>query len=129
MRFPDNRRSRPFMRIRPWPLCLIAAVMAWLTAAPGRDIATPIALQAAQTTTQRAPSQTPSDRVVALPNKPDSLKFGVLGDFGTGSRQQYELAAQMVNLYSRFKYTMVVLVGDNLYGSERPQDFKSKFET
>ena len=36
---------------------------------------------------------------------------------------QYELAEQMAKLHERFKYDFVVLVGDNLYGSERPQDF------
>ena len=30
-------------------------------------------------------------RPVELPNREGSLKFGVLGDFGTGSREQYEL--------------------------------------
>ena len=34
----------------------------------------------------------------------------------------------MAKLHQRFKYELVVLVGDNLYGSERPQDFKKKFE-
>ena len=34
----------------------------------------------------------------------------------------------MVGLHGRFKYELVVLVGDNLYGSERPQDFQKKFE-
>jgi 3',5'-cyclic AMP phosphodiesterase CpdA len=52
----------------------------------------------------------------------------VLGDFGTASKAQYQLAEQMVKLHERFKYGLVVLVGDNLYGSERPQDFKMKFE-
>ncbi len=66
--------------------------------------------------------------VVALPNKQGTYKFGVLGDFGTGSREQYELAKQMANVHARFKYEHVILVGDNLYGSERPQDFKKKFE-
>lgn len=65
---------------------------------------------------------------VALPNKDGSFKFAVLGDFGTGERTQYELAQQMTALHERFKYDLVVLVGDNLYGSERPQDFKLKFE-
>jgi Calcineurin-like phosphoesterase len=64
-----------------------------------------------------------------LPNKEGSLKFSVLGDFGTGSPEQYQLAKQMTTLYGRFKYEFVVLVGDNLYGSERPQDFQTKFET
>jgi 3',5'-cyclic AMP phosphodiesterase CpdA len=65
---------------------------------------------------------------VALPNQSGSLKFAVLGDFGTASQRQYQLAAQMAKLYAGFKLELVVLVGDNLYGAERPQDFKSKFE-
>ena len=72
--------------------------------------------------------QAPAEAEVALPNRTGSLKFGVLGDFGTGDRTQYELADQMVKLRQRFKYELVVLVGDNLYGSERPQDFTMKFE-
>ena len=73
-------------------------------------------------------AQAPAEPTVPLPNKEGSFKFGVLGDFGTGEKSQYELADQMVKLYQRFKYELVVLVGDNLYGSERPQDFAMKFE-
>ncbi len=69
-----------------------------------------------------------TEAVVALPNKEGSLKFGVLGDFGNGLPAQYQLAAQMVKVHSFFKYELVVTVGDNLYGSERPQDFQQKFE-
>ena len=65
---------------------------------------------------------------VQLPNREGSLKFAVLGDFGTGLREQYELAKQLSQLHQRFAYELVILVGDNLYGPERPQDFKSKFE-
>jgi hypothetical protein len=65
---------------------------------------------------------------VALPNQAGSFKFAVLGDFGTGDRTQYELAAQMAKVHQSFKYELVLLVGDNIYGSERPQDFKKKFE-
>ena len=65
---------------------------------------------------------------VALPNKNGTFKFGVLGDFGTGTSEQYELGRQMKTVHDRFKYELVILVGDNLYGSERPQDFKKKFE-
>jgi predicted MPP superfamily phosphohydrolase len=73
--------------------------------------------------------QAPAEAAIALPNKEGSFKFAVLGDFGTGSTEQYQLADQMVKLHARFKYDFVVLVGDNLYGSDRPQDFKAKFET
>jgi predicted MPP superfamily phosphohydrolase len=65
---------------------------------------------------------------LTLPNKADSVKFAVLGDFGTGSKEQYQLAAQMKRVHDQFPYELVILVGDNLYGSERPQDFKKKFE-
>jgi predicted MPP superfamily phosphohydrolase len=79
-------------------------------------------------TTPLQARQSVNESVVALPNKAGSFKFGVLGDFGTGDKVQYQLAEQMVKLHERFKYDSVVLVGDNLYGSERPQDFKVKFE-
>ena len=66
---------------------------------------------------------------VPLPNKDGSLKFAVLGDFGTGDRPQYQMAEQMAKVHDKFKYKLVVLVGDNIYGADRPQDFRSKFET
>jgi predicted MPP superfamily phosphohydrolase len=75
-----------------------------------------------------AGAQQPAEPAVALPNKDGSLKFSVLGDFGTGTSSQYQLADQMAKLHGRFNYQIVVLVGDNLYGSERPQDFQKKFE-
>jgi predicted MPP superfamily phosphohydrolase len=65
---------------------------------------------------------------VALPNREGSLKFGVLGDFGTGKREQYQLAEQMARLRTTFPYELVVTVGDNLYGGQRPRDFFEKFE-
>jgi hypothetical protein len=63
-----------------------------------------------------------------MPNLSGSLKFAVLGDFGTGEPAQVEMARQMAAVYEQFPYELVLLVGDNLYGSERPQDFKRKFE-
>jgi len=72
--------------------------------------------------------QSPFEPPIRLPNSADSFKFAVLGDFGTGKRPQYQLAEQMAIVHDLFKYEIVVLVGDNLYGSERPQDFEKKFE-
>jgi len=75
--------------------------------------------------------QTATEKVAAIPltmpNKAGSLKFGVLGDFGTGEPEQYQMAATMVRVYQSFKLELMILVGDNLYGSERPQDFDLKF--
>jgi len=73
--------------------------------------------------------QSPAEAPIALPNQKGSLKFTVLGDFGTGGRGEYDLAARMAQFHEGFHFDLVVLVGDNLYGSERPQDFKVKFET
>jgi predicted MPP superfamily phosphohydrolase len=75
-----------------------------------------------------APKGSASPLALTLPNKADSLKFAVLGDFGTASGEQYDLAAQMKRAHDVFPFEFVTLVGDNLYGSERPQDFKKKFE-
>ncbi|HZI80877.1 MAG TPA: metallophosphoesterase [Vicinamibacterales bacterium] len=66
---------------------------------------------------------------VSLPNRDGSLKFVVFGDFGTGERGQYELANQMAVLHQTFPFEMVATAGDNIYGSDRPQDFQRKFET
>ena len=63
------------------------------------------------------------------PNRADSFKFAVLGESGTGEPGQYELAGQMAKLRERFKYDTVLLLGGNIHGSERPQDFIKKFET
>lgn len=63
-----------------------------------------------------------------FPNHKDSLKFAVLGDFGSGSAGQYQTATRMAETHSTFPFEIVLLVGDNLYGSERPQDFRTKFE-
>ena len=67
-------------------------------------------------------------QTVALPNARTSLKFAVIGSAGTGERPQYELAQQMALLHGRFRYDRVLLLGGNLYGGERPQDFLRKFE-
>ena len=63
-----------------------------------------------------------------LPNKKDSLHFAVIGDSGTGDRNEYEVARQMVAFRAKFPFAMVLMLGDNLYGGESPQDFKAKFE-
>jgi hypothetical protein len=62
-----------------------------------------------------------------LPNAGDSLKMAVIGDNGTGSRAQNELAAQMVLLRRQFAYDLVLMVGDNFYGPQRPADLEEKF--
>jgi predicted phosphodiesterase len=64
---------------------------------------------------------------VTLPLKNGSVRFLVLGDAGTGDREQVDVANQMVRYAQRFPFTFAIMLGDNLYGSERPQDFDKKF--
>ena len=63
-----------------------------------------------------------------LPNRPGSLKFAAIGDNGTGDRPQYELADQMTKAHATFPFDLVIMLGDNMYGSQRPADFVKKFE-
>jgi len=81
------------------------------------------------TTHGAAVSVVSSAEVIPLPNECGSLKFAVLGDFGTGERPQYELAARMASFYETFPFELVTLVGDNVYGSARPRDYERKFAT
>ena len=63
-----------------------------------------------------------------VPNKPGSVKFAVIGDSGTGSSSQRAVGKELATWRTRFPFEFVVMVGDNLYGSERPGDFQKKFE-
>jgi 3',5'-cyclic AMP phosphodiesterase CpdA len=65
---------------------------------------------------------------LALPLKPNSVRFAVIGDMGTGKKPQYETAAQIVKDRLRFPFEFVIALGDDLYGGSSPSDYKSKFE-
>ena len=75
----------------------------------------------------QAASVSPQD-ASALPNRPGSLKFAAIGDNGTGDQPQYDVANQMAEWHRRFAFDMVIMLGDNLYGSQGPADFVAKFE-
>jgi hypothetical protein len=66
---------------------------------------------------------------LTLPNKPkDTLRFAVIGDSGTGDSNQYRLAKVFTDIHQRFPYEFVLMMGDNMYGSENARDFQRKFE-
>ena len=81
--------------------------------------------QATKTATPQAPAVPPTS---TLPKDDDSVKFLVIGDSGTGDRQQYEVAAKIVEAYAQFPFEFAIMLGDNMYGSERAIDFVNKFE-
>ncbi len=65
---------------------------------------------------------------VRLPLQANSVRFAVIGDSGTGDRAQYEVATLMERYRQATKFDFVIMLGDNIYGSHSPQDFKKKFE-
>jgi predicted phosphodiesterase len=81
---------------------------------------------AAASVTATAVAALPAQEL-ALPRQSGSVRFLVLGDAGTGDREQYEVANQMIRYGRVFPFTFAIMLGDNIYGSERPQDFEKKF--
>jgi 3',5'-cyclic AMP phosphodiesterase CpdA len=65
---------------------------------------------------------------VSPPSAPDSVQFLAIGDTGTGDSAQYQVAEQVAKAHAVFPFTFAIMMGDNLYGSERPQDYQKKFE-
>ena len=112
------------MWIRRTPLLSLLVVITGVACATSGETNTPTPAGPAAVVAPQSKAEPP----VALPNTDGTLKFAVLGDFGTATKQQYQLAQQMDTLQQKFGYELVILVGDNLYGSERPQDFEQKFE-
>jgi predicted phosphodiesterase len=62
-----------------------------------------------------------------FPLKPDSVRFAVIGDMGTGEQPQYETAQQMLQARAKFPFDFAIMLGDNIYGSSKPADFDLKF--
>jgi predicted phosphodiesterase len=63
-----------------------------------------------------------------LPLESGSVRFAVIGDSGTGSENQYRVAAEMEAARQQVRFDFVIMLGDNIYGSHRPEDFTRKFE-
>ena len=88
----------------------------------------------AQTATVASQSQVHSAAVtnsllkVSLPLKDSSVRFGIIGDTGTGSQKQYQLAEVLLQYRKAFPFDFVLMMGDNMYGGESPRDYKLKFE-
>ena len=76
---------------------------------------------------QVGPPATPAPQSI-LPRARDSVKFLVIGDSGTGGRQQFEVAARMAEAHKTFPFKRAIMLGDNLYGRNNAAAFRNKFE-
>src|SRR6266849_5984897 len=73
-------------------------------------------------------TQTQPALELKLPLEPKSVRFAVIGDSGTGEAEQYEVAREMESYRQVVRFDFVIMLGDNIYGGHRPQDFVRKFE-
>ena len=64
---------------------------------------------------------------LTFPLTENSTRFAVIGDSGTGGTMQYEMAQEMAACHRSFAFDFVLMLGDNIYGRKRPQDFERKF--
>jgi predicted phosphodiesterase len=65
---------------------------------------------------------------IQLPLESKSVRFAVIGDSGTGQHDQYEVAEKMELYREKVNFDFVIMLGDNIYGGHRPDDFRQKFE-
>jgi len=63
-----------------------------------------------------------------LPMKEGSTRFAVIGDTGTGDSHQAAIAKALFESKQQFPFSFVLMMGDNLYGGDRPKDYEKKFE-
>ncbi|HET9530737.1 MAG TPA: metallophosphoesterase, partial [Blastocatellia bacterium] len=76
---------------------------------------------------KEAPRVDPAVKVT-LPVKEGTVRFAVIGDTGSGSKEQRQVADLMMRYRNAFPFEFVLMMGDNLYGGESASDYKKKFE-
>jgi Calcineurin-like phosphoesterase len=78
----------------------------------------------------QSPSSNASKETVqlSLPVKSGSVRFAIIGDTGSGTDVQQQTADVMVRYRQVFPFEFVLMMGDNLYGGEKPEDYDKKFE-
>ena len=93
-------------------------------------VASPAPMAARASAVQAATAAAPAGAAggTLAPRAEKSLRFAVLGDTGTGDKPQYQVGERLNESRSVFPFEFVLMLGDNIYGSERPDDFVKKFE-
>ena len=88
----------------------------------------PIASGVTAVVTVLAGLSTAGAQDLTLPLAAGSVRFAVIGDSGTGGREQHEVGERMAEYRAKFPFEFVLMLGDNIYGRERPEDYLQKFE-
>ena len=111
-------------------LLLTAVILAALVALgpPAHFRWTELAPQVRRATSTTVRELRPEPGALALPLRPGSVRFAIIGDSGRGDRWQQEVADQMVAWRTRFPFSFVLMLGDNIYGTNTAHDYEIKFE-
>jgi hypothetical protein len=72
--------------------------------------------------------QTAGATPTKMPLIEGSMRFAVMGDTGRGDEGQYAMAAQMAKTHAAFPFTLMLMVGDNIYGADGPAEMQKKFD-
>src|SRR5262245_2022384 len=67
---------------------------------------------------------------IALSSNPvkQSIRFAILGDWGTGCDDGQGIAAQMLETHKRMPFDFIVCAGDNIYPDGGARHFAKNFE-
>ena len=125
------RRDLPKPRAHaqlPWLLPVIiflgalTGVVGYSRGIAGRNVGPAFA------TPQAGTPQNAGSPGLKLPLEAKSVRFAVIGDSGTGEREQYDVAKQLEVYRQKVGFDFVIMLGDNIYGNHSPKDFADKFE-
>ncbi|MEK6409546.1 MAG: metallophosphoesterase [Acidobacteriota bacterium] len=78
---------------------------------------------------QKGPATSNETLQVSLPIKEGSVRFAIIGDTGSGTDKQQQIADMMVRYKKVFPFEFVLMMGDNLYGGDSAKDYDKKFES
>ncbi|MEK6323770.1 MAG: metallophosphoesterase [Acidobacteriota bacterium] len=78
---------------------------------------------------QKEPATSNETVQVSLPIKEGSVRFAIIGDTGSGTDKQQQIADMMVRYKKVFPFEFVLMMGDNLYGGDSAKDYDKKFES
>jgi predicted phosphodiesterase len=122
-------------RMRKYLLSLIVTSLIWLAEGSGLWAQVPTrpatvsgAAFADLVSGQPQNEQNTANLDIRLPLQPKSVRFAVIGDSGTGDKEQYDVAREMEAYREKVKFDFVIMLGDNIYGGHSPRDFVRKFE-
>jgi hypothetical protein len=121
-----SRRER--RRPARWASVAFAVLAGLAAVSAGCNRSQPAEPQPPSITAAPPPVAAPSADLLRLPRKPGSVRFAAIGDSGRGDPPQYEVSAQMEAYRKIFSYDFVVMLGDNIYDSWTPDDYRRKFE-